>query len=557
MVVLGVIALVVWAGTSRQTALAEQTVPEDLDDIVLQANSHLQHRWETIVAKDGKPLVLTPAEPASDLQILRRLSLSLHGTIPSLEEIRQFESDQEPQKLKRWTLRFLDDSRFSDYFAERLARGFVSTEGGSFIIYRRDRFVDWLRVQLKKNRPYHEIVREMIASKGLWTGDPATNFMTVAYNDKKFDVNKLAGRSVRAFLGQRLDCAQCHDHPFNEQWKQHHFEGLAAFFAQSRLSVFGVEDKEFEGKDDSPVEYVVEDRKTLKKRTVKPAVPFLPELLPEDETRRKQLAAWITHPKNHRFERAFVNRVWALLFGKAYTYPVYPVDDLPSPGDDEETDTKLLDLLGKDFREHNYDIRRLILVITSMQAFRMSSSHPLDTPAAFQPNHAKQKYLVEQHENNWAVFPLARLRPEQIVGSILQSGSIKTIDQYSNLFVRIIRYMREQDFVSEYGDPGDEELVEKAGTIPQSLLRMNGKLPNEVLKAESFNASGRIVDRSDSDENRVEVSYLVGLCRRPTESERTYWLDRLRSTTEKKGRNKVVEDLFWAIYNSPEFSWNH
>lgn len=552
-VVVGVVLLVGWAA-SRNHVTTPADVPYEVDDVVQQADTHLEQRWQTTNWK-GQPL--QAAGPASDLQVLRRLSLALHGTVPSLEEVRQFEADDQPEKLRRWTVRMMDDKRFANYFGERLARAFVGTEGGTFVLYRRDRFTSWLRSELRKNRPYDEIVRRMIATEGLWTGEPATNFMTAAYAEGKFDVNKLAGRSVRAFLGQRIDCAQCHDHKLDDRWKQHHFEGLAAFFGQSRLSPFGVEDRAAE-RNGEPIEYIIEDRMTLKNRTVKPAVPFHPEWLPEAGTRRERLAAWITHPDNRRFQRATVNRVWALLFGRQYTYPVYAVDDLPDPGDpNEATDTKLLDILGADFRRHDYDLRRLILTITSTKAFRMSSKHPADAAPASTEDEAELVRRMERLENNWAVFPLSRLRPEQVIGSMIQSASIRTIDQNSNLFVRFLRAVRESDFVREYGDPGGDELVETAGTIPQALLRMNGKLTREVGAASPFTAAGRIPGVAGSDEHCIETAYLVILCRRPTADERQHWLTRIEAAGGSESRAKIVEDLYWVLFNLPEFSWNH
>lgn len=552
-VVAGVVLLVGWAASHHRVPTPE-AVPHEIDDTVQKADSQLERRWHTTKWK-GQPL--SPAGPASDLQVLRRLSLALHGTVPSLEEIRQFEADDQPGRLRRWTLRIMDDERFANYFGERLARGFVGSEGGTFILFRRDRFTSWLRSELRKNRPYDEIVRMMISADGLWTGEPATNFMTAAYRDGKFDVNKLAGRSVRAFLGQRIDCAQCHDHKLDDRWKQHHFQGLAAFFAQSRISPFGVEDRETE-RNGEPIEYVVEDRMTLKQHTVQPAVPFHPEWLPENGTRRERLAAWITHPENRRFERATVNRIWALLFGRQYTYPVYAVDDLPDPADpNERTDTKLLDVLGADFRKHDYHLRRLILTITSTKAYRMSSRHPADKPPESSQDEAELNRQIEQIENNWAVFPLSRLRPEQVIGSMIQSASIQTIDQNSNLFVRFLRAVRESDFVREYGDAGGDELVVRAGTIPQALLRMNGKLTRETGKATPFTAAGRIPSVSSTGERCVETAYLVVLTRRPTQAEADHWNERLRSAADKQARAKIVEDMYWAMFNSPEFSWNH
>ena len=193
-----------------------------------------------------------------------------------------------------------------DYFAERLARAYVGAENGPFLLYRRRRFVSWLADQLAQNRPYDALVRDLIADDGLWTDKPATNFVTVtAQQDKQNqpDPVRLAGRVTRAFLGLRLDCAQCHDAKPPSEWKKIDFEGLSAFFGQTHVGFTGV--------GDGAGDYVVEDRRTKTQRTVEPRVPFAAELLPEQGTRRQRLAAWVTHPKNPYFARAAVNRVWA------------------------------------------------------------------------------------------------------------------------------------------------------------------------------------------------------------------------------------------------------
>jgi len=161
-VVLLVVGMVGWAARSPMGRVANPPVAaaaSDLGDIVTQVNGFFQTRWNHEH--------LAPAEPADELQVLRRLSLSLHGTLPSLEEIRHFEADKQPNRLGRWTARILADSRFADYMAERLARSYVGTHEGQFIIYRRDRFTGWLREQLRENRPYDEMVREMVTKWGL------------------------------------------------------------------------------------------------------------------------------------------------------------------------------------------------------------------------------------------------------------------------------------------------------------------------------------------------------------------------------------------------------
>ncbi len=505
----------------ERTAIA----PADSTGTVLIADRILSQRWQ----KAG----VNPAQTADDLTVLRRLSLSLRGSIPSLEEIRVFEADTAPLRIERWTERLLADRRFADYFAARLSRVYAGAEDGQFIVFRRDRFNAWLADQLHENRPYDQILREMLSDQGLWTGQPATNFVTAAVADGNIDENELAGRTVRAFLGQRIDCAQCHDHPFAE-WKQNQFEGLAACFGQAQLSVVGIE-------DNPKLKYEVEDRTTLQKRDVRPGVPFNPEWYPEEGTLRQRLAAWVTHPENRRFERATVNRIWGLLYGRPW---IDPVDDLPNP--EAFSNSDLLDVLGKDFRDHQCDIKRLIGLITAMQVYRLSSEHP-----AWESG--ENASAVDE---TWAAFPLTRLRPEQVIGSMIQAGSLKTADRKAHLLFRTIRLFREIDFVKEYGDLGDNELKDRSGTVSQALLRMNGRFSRETSEANLVSASGRISAMAPGTDRCLELCFLVCLSRRPTAEEIAVLSESLEGIAANQ-RAQVVEDIYWSLFNSPEFSWNH
>ncbi|WP_240928265.1 DUF1549 domain-containing protein [Thalassoroseus pseudoceratinae] len=529
LVLTGVIVAVSWAARSSVSRAIPTNLPREmsLGNAIAEVDRKFDEEWSKFD--------LEPSALADDLTVFRRLSLALHGTIPSLEEIRRFESDDKPDRLTRWTLNRLRDRRFADYFAERLARSFVGTEDGQFVLYRRDRFVNWLSQRLRENEPYNEIVKRLIATDGLWTGDPATNFLTAAFSNDEFDEEKLASRTVRAFLGQSMDCAQCHDHPF-DKWTQPQFQGLASFYGHTQLQFDGVRDFGFV--DGEPLEYMIEDRETLEQKTISPAVPFGEEWLPAKGSRRDRLAAWITHAENRRFERAIVNRVWGLLFGRPL---VQPVDDMPDPSDEPD----LLDILGRDFREHNYDLRRLILTITSSKPFRLASTHS--------ETEARRFWTHEEHS---AVFPVTRLRPEQVIGSMLQAASVKTIDQQSNLLVRTVRFFREQDFVRDFGDAEGDELAERAGTVSQTLLRMNGNLPHELTKATPLSSVGRIAHSAGTNEECLDVLFLVCLTRRPTEAERTAMLAQLEGQYGNN-RARAVEDLAWALLNCEEFSWNH
>jgi hypothetical protein len=475
-------------------------------------------------AKEKTP----PAPAAADLAVARRLALGLMGTVPALEEIRQFEWLPSEERLPWWIDHILQDRRFADYFAERLARASVGTEDGPFLFYRRRRYLAWLGDQLLKARPYDEIVRDLIASPGLWTDMPATNFVSVtARQDAKNqpDPIRLAGRVTRAFLGLRLDCAECHNHPY-AAWKQTDFQSLAAFFGQTHIGFTGVWD--------GPGEFEAIDKKSQVKRTVEPRVPFASELLPVEGTRRQQLAVWVTDRRNPYFTRATVNRVWALMLGRPL---VDPVDNLETDGPTPAA----LQILADDFADHDFDLRRLIRLIACSRAFRLDSAADRD--------------LTEDDEKAWATFPLTRLRPEQVAGGIIQASSVTTVDAESHLLTRLVRFANQGDFVRRYGDSGEDEFGGRGGTIPQRLLMMNGSLIGERIKQSPFNASTRIAWLAPDDPRAVETAYLAVLTRRPTPEEAAHFE---KSLADKDlARPQRLEDLFWALINSTEASWNH
>jgi hypothetical protein len=496
---------------------------------------------------------IKPVGRADDLTLARRLSLALVGTVPSLEEIRLFEEQPPERRIEWWLGGIFADRRHHDYLAERLARAYVGTQDGPFIIYRRRRFVSWLADELSENRPYNQIVTRLIGDSGLWTDQPATNFVTVTVKPDQGegpDENELAARVSRAFLGIRIDCAECHDHPF-ETWKQSDFRGLAAFFAQTQQTFTGIRDV--------AGEYKVEDPATGESETIAARVPFQPELLPSDvnfgndgsgsEGRnsggaaegslRSKLAAWVTHPGNKAFARAAVNRMWAQLFGRPL---VEPIDDIHRDGELPPA----LDILAEDFVEHGYDLRRLIALIATSEAFARDSRGEVDDT------------ISPAHEESWAVFPIVRLRPEQVIGGLLQAASLETIDYQSHIVLRFFRATQQNDFIKEYGDAGEEEFSPANGTIPQRLLMMNGEQIQDRTKENLVaNASTRIAALAPNDAKVVETAYLAVLTRRPTADEAAHFTAVLADANDPRNRNQRLEDLYWTLLNSTEFAWNH
>jgi hypothetical protein len=507
---------------------------------------------------------LQPAPPAPELAVTRRLALGLMGTVPSVEEIRQFEARPEAERIDWYLSTILQDRRFADYLAERLARAYVGTEDGPFLVFRRRRFVNWLSDEILDNRPYDQIVRRLIAGEGLWTNQPETNFVTVTIDDGKVDPERLAGRVARAFLGIRLDCAQCHNHPF-APWTQEDFQGLAAFFGQVEPGLTGIH----EGRRD----YMYENKKRGEKVRIDPRVPFAPDLLPARGTRRQRLAEWVAHPDNPHLARATVNRLWALMLGRPL---VPPVDDIPTdePRERLEGDNPLdevpraLEILAQDFRRHGYDLKRLIRLIAHCQVFRQDSA--ADDEISTADEQAWPRFLglragvgaaaearLQARDRTWAVFPLSPLRPEQVAGAILQAGSLATINSEAHILFRLARDSQVREFVQRYGDVGEDEFDLRTSTVPQRLLLMNSDWVKEHTKEGPFSASSRIALLAPDAATAVELAYLAVLSRRPTAPELDHFVPRLQAAGNPTARNRILEDLYWTLINSTEFAFSH
>jgi hypothetical protein len=492
---------------------------------------------------------LIPAPPAPDLAVMRRLSLVLCGSVPSLEEIRRFEARPTEGRIEAWLNDLLSDRRCADYLAERFARGFIGTEDGPFLVFRRRRFIAWLSDALLENRPYDALVKDLITDRGLWTDHPATNFLTVTFDPEmgRPTPDRLAARVARAFLGARIDCAQCHDHPF-QPWKQADFRGLAAFFGGVHSNLRGIHDTEND--------YTPPDHKTKEPVKVEPRVPFSPELLPERENPREQLAAWVVNPRNPNFGRATVNRVWALLLGRPLAEPL---DDLRAAGELHPA----LGVLADDFTSHGHDIHRLIRTITATRVFRLDSAVG-ETPTNAQPDVAgvslsddrPKQTPTEMQEEAWAVFPMTRLRPEQVAGALFQCSSLTTLGPQSHWFIRMITYTGRNDFVRRYGDTGEDEFDARGGTIPQRLVLMNGEIVQDKIKNGLLTAPSRIADLAPDDRKAIETAYLTVLTRRPSPEEESHFMSRLAGGPKAERRDHLT-DLFWALINTTEFSWNH
>jgi hypothetical protein len=510
-------------GLALGTAAAWLTLAEERQEALARAElGAVVKELDGVFGAAWDEASVTPPSPADERIVARRLSLALTGSVPSLEELRAIERAPGGEGLDRHLDRILASRRFSDYLAERLARAYVGTDDGPFLVFRRRRFVYWLSDAITDGMGYDDMVTRMIAGTGLWTDKPETNFITAHERDPV----ALASRTTRAFLGMRLDCAQCHDHPF-AHWKQSDFEGLAAHYAGVEQGLTGISDGAAEFRPGGRMMMLADDA-----AVAEPAVPFAREAWPDEGTPRQRLARWVVSRDNAAFGKAIANRVWTLMVGKSLTEG--GVDDIESA----ERVPGALDVLGRDFAAHGHDLKRLVRVIAASRAFRAGSGEP------------------EAAERVFAAFPLTKLRGEQIAGSLVQLSRLTTVDAESHILWRLMRFGAIRDFVDRYGDAGEEELREQAGTIMQSLTMMNGRIVRERIESNLLSAANRIAKLAPDDATAVQVAFLCGYAREPTANEEAALVARL-SGTKGKAREDVIEDILWAIVNATEFSWNH
>jgi hypothetical protein len=524
------------------------------DALTAQIDAYLDARW----AEKG----LAPAEEVDDLAYARRLWLDLLGTIPSLEELRRLEARPAGGRQAWLVETAMSDPRFAETLAERLTR--IAVGGGARpddLLYRRRRMVSWLTGEIRRHRPWDELVREWISAEGLSTSSPAVNFV----RSQAVDPVKLAARSTRAFLGIRIDCAQCHDHFFAD-WTQDQFEGLAAYFARIEQNVAGITEKtegEYElevheiyeeelEEGEAPVEgeepvageamAMGESEPEVKTRVVAPSVPFGAEWVPEDApTRRQALAAWITHPESPYFARAIVNRLWSQLMGRGIVEPVDELDVITDP-----VEGALLDLLSADLVENGFRLERTIRAIVSSRAYRLSS---------VLPDGGNEETLSAL----WALYPLKQLRARALGSAMFQATSFWTYDAQRAQLLRMIHFFQLNEFVNRRAEDTDSEVMEDESLL-QRLQILNSKHFHERSKDDDiFGVAPRLQSLSPTNAEAIENAFLMALTRRPTPQEALPFLERLEAVDPKDGNGRagVIADLLWALVNTTEFAWNH
>jgi hypothetical protein len=505
---------------------------------------HLAAAWDKAKVK--------PAAPADDAEFLRRVYLDVAGRIPGATEARQFLDDKRPDKRQRLVEQLLGSPHYANHFTN-VWRALLLPEVTTSIQaqVQLPSFRGWLRKRLAGNIGYDAMVRELIAApispggmgKGFGYGGDGDASPDAFFFAKDLMPENLAAAASRVFLGVKLECAQCHDHPF-ATWKRDQFWSFAAFFS-------GV-------KRQGPGEVVIAGKEDPAKREI--AIPntsrtakakFLDGKEPawaEGANARRTLAEWITKPDNPYFARAAVNRLWAYFFG---TGLIDPVDEIAG-GEHPATCPELLDDLAKAFAASKFDLKFLVRAIAGSRAYQLTSRGEAGNQAAVKL---------------FARMAVRGLTAEQLFDSVAKATGFREAGPTGIPGVAVVGGPGNprEEFLARFAAAGDKP-TEKQTSILQALTLMNSKLVADATSVEHSETLAGVVDAPFLDAaGKVEVLFLAALARRPTETETArvtkFIGERMHGAKDDGERQKrhaeALADLFWTLLNSGEFALNH
>ncbi|HVA50966.1 MAG TPA: DUF1549 and DUF1553 domain-containing protein [Pirellulales bacterium] len=479
-------------------------------------------------------LRMAPSDRCDDAAFLRRAWLDLCGLLPSTEDVRRFAADASPDKRDRLIDALLDRKEYADFWAMKWAdrlgcnQRFVGKTGAI-------KYHAWIRHQIAANVPEDEFARKLLTASGGNYGNPPAGFYRLPRTPED-----RAEHVAQVFLGVRIGCARCHNHP-GERWTQDDYYGLAAFFARLRYRngpFFNhVYDKE---------ETIVPLRsgELIHARTgaVMQPKPLggVSEALPAETDRREGLAAWLTKADNPFFARAAVNRIWGQLFGRGIAEPV---DDFRSSN--PPAHPELLDWLAADFAAHGFDRKYLLRQIMRSRVYQLAATTNetnADDDRYF--SHAYARLLCA--EQLLDAIGQATGVPEKFAGFPLGLRAVELPDgEYQNRFLtafgrpaRALACACERD--------GDSNLG-------QALELIGG----EAIEAQLRSPHGRVARLVNGRANSAAVIddlFLSTLSRFPSEAERAELVERLDRAADRRA---ATEDLLWALLNHPEFLFQH
>lgn len=477
-----------------------------------------------------RQLNFAPSPVCSDEVFLRRVYLDVIGILPTEDETRRFLSDPSPDKRKRLIDQLLERPEFARFWAQKwgdLLRVTKSQMGDGGVY----KFHRWLERAIASNMPYDEMVRQLITASGSTLHNPAANFYRTAP-----DVSECVEVVAQLFLGTRLQCAKCHNHPF-ERWTQDNYYGLAAFFNHVQRKPSGRDDEWLVWPGERVP--VVQPRTG---RTMQPWVPFDGVLaIPDPVEPRQRLAEWLTSPDNPLFARVGVNRLWSQLFGRGIVDPPDDFRDSNPP-----SNVELLDALARDFVEHGFDRKHMLRTILNSRTYQASSQ---TTP------------LNEDDEKYFSHYYPRMLTAEQLLDAICHVTGVPERFGRMPAGTRATQLptpeLADSDFMKVFGQPSRLTVCacerSKTSNLGQALQLYNGPLIHAKLK-DPNNRLRQWLQAGKSDREIIESLYLLALCRQPKPAELRTALQHVGSSSD---RLRALEDICWAVLNMDEFVFQH
>ena len=528
---------------------------------------------DRLVKAKLQDLQLTQAGPADSSEFLRRASLDITGTIPSLEQVEKFLKDPSSDKREKLVDELLASEKYAEHMATIWSGLLVGSGEEGQGQMARLAVQKTMKDHFAKNMPFDEFARRVITAEGVLP-DPrgmargmmgedddlpegvnglVAFFVSTQRTAQREMPQALAGKFSRVFMGTQIQCAQCHDHPY-DKWTQEDFYGMAAFFTQVTVRRNEMKDKDGkdgkDAKDKKPPQqqdysFEVRDRAapmrpraqgglvipdSKNKAPVKPSFLVTAGKPQPNEELRTAFARLMTAPENHQFARAIVNRTWGRFMGRGFVNPVDNFDQKNSP-----THPELLNGLADDFIQTGFDMKRLIREIVLSDAYQRTS---------------KAKKRDAEMEKYYAVAAVRAMTPEQIMASLVTAS---TVPGAPSQFRPRELFGAFRDFRYAFGDDEGAEMVEFQGTIPAALLMMNSPAIQRATMAVAKGGGGRlsqIVATYKSPRDQVTAMVGATLSRAPTTAE----LNRFMPVVAKGPQG--AEDVYWTLLNSSEFLFN-
>jgi hypothetical protein len=492
---------------------------------------------DTLTFAKLKQMSIAPSGPCEDYEFVRRAYLDCIGRMPTTDEAKAFLTDKDANKRARLIDTLVDMPEFADFWALKWADVLRSSRKtiqvkGSYGMQA------WLRGHFLKDTPMDQIVREIITSNGNTYTNPPANYYRIAK-----DPTALAETTAQLFLGVRMQCAKCHNHPF-ERWSQDDYYGMAAWFARVKTKPEPSIGTRPPGTVSAEVVFVSRDGEVTQPRTQKQMKPRYIGVGDADvkpgEDRRTVLAAWLTSSENAFFSKSVVNRVWFHLMGKGI---VDPVDDFrdSNPSCNDE----LLDALAKDFTKNKFDMKLLVKTIMKSRTYQLSA----------QPND------FNKDDNKYFSHAVTKLlTAEQLLDAICDFTSVP--EKFAGLpagtrATQLPDGEVNHPFLKAFGQPARELACEcereSDGNLAQALQLINGPTVNEKVRSTTNRLSKLLAAKTKDDEILAEL-YYAALGRAPFDDEKQIALEHVARREDKR---KAWEDVVWALINTREFLFRH